>query len=195
MAGKGQYTTADYLPFEEFQKLLNGLHRDKLYVWEAYCKVSYCTAFRISDVRTTLWKDILGRDELIKSEQKTTKKRLIKINKEIKEDILRMYEFVGRPDVDLSVICNPETLQPYTQQHINYKLKRFRFRYKIKIQHFSTHTFRKTFARHVFETNGSNMKTLSLIQQILKHTTPQITLAYMGFVQDDIDSIYNSLHF
>lgn len=195
MARKGLSTTADYLPFDELKKLFEGLHRDKLYKWEAYCKVSYCTAFRISDVRTTTWKDILHQSELIKMEQKTKKSRLITFSQEIADNIAQLYELAGSPDPSLSVICNPHTRQPYSREYINRRLKYFRVRYQIKIRHFSTHSFRKTFARNTFEANGGTMKTLSLIQKILNHKNPQTTLIYMGYVQDDINEIYNSLHF
>lgn len=195
MARKGLSTTADYLPFEELKKLFEGLHGDKLYKWEAYCKVSYCTAFRISDVRTTTWKDILHQSELIKMEQKTKKSRLITFSQEIADNIAQLYELTGSPDLSLSVICNPHTRQPYSREYINRRLKYFRVRYQIKIRHFSTHSFRKTFARNTFEANGGTMKALSLIQKILNHKNPQTTLIYMGYVQDDINEIYNSLHF
>lgn len=195
MAQKGKSTTSDYLPFEEFQKLLNGLHNDGLYQWEAYCKISFCTAFRVSDVRTTKWKDILGKDEFIKVEQKTQKSRIVKLNKEIAQNIAQMYKLVQPSDTSLSVICNPKTGEAYTPEYINRKLKYFRVRYRVKIRRFSTHTFRKTFARNVFESNGGTMKALSLIQKILNHKNPQTTLTYMGYVQDDINEIYNSLHF
>lgn len=195
MARKGLSTTADYLPFEELKKLFEGLHRDKLYKWEAYCKVSYCTAFRISDVRTTTWKDILHQSELIKMEQKTRKSRLITFSQEIADNISQLYELAGSPDLSLSVICNPYTRQPYSREYINRRLKYFRVRYQLKIRHFSTHSFRKTFARNTFEANGGTMKALSLIQKILNHKNPQTTLIYMGYVQDDINEIYNSLHF
>ena len=49
---KGQLTTADYLPIAEFYKLINNLEADGQYMWEAYCWLSFCTAFRCSDVRT-----------------------------------------------------------------------------------------------------------------------------------------------
>jgi integrase len=195
MARKGLSTTADYLPFDELKKLFEGLHRDKLYKWEAYCKVSYCTAFRISDVRTTTWKDILHQSELIKMEQKTKKSRLITFSQEIADNIAQIYELAGSPDLSLSVICNPHTRQPYSREYINRRLKYFQVRYQIKIRHFSTHSFRKTFARNTFEANGGTMKALSLIQKILNHKNPQTTLIYMGYVQDDINEIYNSLHF
>lgn len=195
MARKGLSTTADYLPFDELKKLFEGLHRDKLYKWEAYCKVSYCTAFRISDVRTTTWKDILHQSELIKMEQKTKKSRLITFSQEIADNIAQLYELAGSPDLSLSVICNPHTRQPYSREYINRRLKYFRVRYQVNIRHFSTHSFRKTFARNTFEANGGTMKALSLIQKILNHKNPQTTLIYMGYVQDDINEIYNSLHF
>lgn len=195
MARKGLSTTADYLPFEELKKLFEGLHGDKLYKWEVYCKVSYCTAFRISDVRTTTWKDILHQSELIKMEQKTKKSRLITFSQEIADNIAQLYELAGSPDLSLSVICNPHTRQPYSREYINRRLKYFRVRYQVNIRHFSTHSFRKTFARNTFEANGGTMKALSLIQKILNHKNPQTTLIYMGYVQDDINEIYNSLHF
>lgn len=195
MARKGLSTTADYLPFDELKKLFEGLHRDKLYKWEAYCKVSYCTAFRISDIRTTTWKDILHQNELIKMEQKTKKSRLITFSQEIMDNIAQLYELAGSPDLSLSVICNPHTHQPYSREYINRRLKYFRVRYQVNIRHFSTHSFRKTFARNTFEANGGTMKALSLIQKILNHKNPQTTLIYMGYVQDDINEIYNSLHF
>lgn len=195
MARKGQRTTSDYLPFEEFQKLLQGLHRDQLYNWETYCKVSYCTAFRISDIRTITWNDILHRCELIKLEQKTKKTRLVRLNELVARDIAQMYERIGAPDPSLPIICNPKSKKPFSPQYINQKLKYFRVRYRIKIHRFSTHTFRKTFARNMFETNGKTMEALILIQKILNHNNPQTTLTYMGYVQDDINAIYNSLHF
>lgn len=195
MAQRGQSTRSDYLPYEELQKLFQGLHGDNLFRWEAYCKVSYCTAFRVTDVRTTCWKDILGKNELIKIEQKTQKIRLVKINKEVAEEITRMYKLIACPNPKNSVICNPQTNEPYSAQHINRMLKEFQERYELQITHFSSHTFRKSFARNMFEANGRLMETLFLIQQILNHDSPQTTLAYMGYTQDDINSVYDKLRF
>lgn len=195
MARKGLLTTSDYLPFEELQKLFTGLHNDGLYKWEAYCKISYCTAFRISDVRTTTWRDVLHQSELIKMEQKTQKTRLVTFNQEIVGNIALIYELAGSPDLSSSIIGNPRTGKPFSREYINRRLKYFRVRYQLKIRNFSTHTFRKTFARNTFEANGGTMKALSLIQKILNHKNPQTTLVYMGYVQDDINEIYQSLHF
>lgn len=70
---KGQLTTADYLPIEVFRKLLDDLERDHEYLWETYCWLSFCTAFRASDVRTLQWRDVLRRQELVRIEKKTGK--------------------------------------------------------------------------------------------------------------------------
>lgn len=192
---KGQRTTADYLPFSEYLRLLRGLHKDGLYQWEAYCKISFCTALRVSDVRSTHWKDILDKDEMIKVEQKTQKIRLIKINAEIRENIRLMYQLLDHPDLNLSVICNPRTGEPYSREHINRKLKWFRWKYRLKIRAFSTHTFRKTFGRYVYESMGRTGEALVLLNQILQHKTMDITRRYIGLMQEDIANVYNSLSF
>lgn len=58
---KGQLTTADYLPYKEFLRLLDALDRDREYLGETYCWLSFCTAFRASDVRTLNGRMCWGR--------------------------------------------------------------------------------------------------------------------------------------
>ena len=53
-----------------------------------------------------------------------------------------------------------------------------------------THTLRKTFGYHSYK-NGVD---LSLIQKILQHSSPAITLSYIGITRDDIDSAYLKLN-
>lgn len=192
---KGLLTTADYLPYEEYLRLLHCLHHDRLYKWEAYCKISFCTAFRVSDVRTTHWKDILGKNEFIKIEQKTQKARLVKINDEILGNIQQMYQLLGRPDPELSVICNPRTGKPYSREHINRILKYFLWKYKLRIKRFSTHSFRKTFGRYVYESLGRTSDALVRLSQILNHKNIETTRRYIGLDQDDIDEVFESLSF
>lgn len=192
---KGLLTTADYLPYEEYLRLLHCLHHDRLYKWEVYCKVSFCTAFRVSDVRSTHWKDVLGKNEFIKIEQKTQKARLVKINDEIRNDIQQMYQLLGKPDTELSVICNPRTGEPYSREHINRILKYFLWKYKLRIKRFSTHSFRKTFGRYVYESLGRTSDALVRLSQILNHKNIETTRRYIGLDQDDIDEVFESLSF
>lgn len=195
MSKKGQRTTSDYLPITEYWRLLQCLHNDQFFQWEAYCKISFCTSLRVSDVRTTTWGDLLNTQEFIKTEKKTKKTREILINKEIRDDIMRMHRLLGKPNRGTSVICNPRTGEPYTPQFINRKLKWFRWKYQLPIKRFSTHTFRKTFGRYVYESLGRTPDALVRLSQIFDHKNIETTRRYIGLDQVDIVQVFESLTF
>lgn len=190
---KGQLTTADYLPINDFHKLLDALERDGEYLWETYCWLSFCTAFRASDVRTLRWKDVLNRCQLVKTEKKTRKNRMVKFNEEVQAKTRSLYELQGCPDVDGYIFENPQTGKPYSLEHINRLLKIFRFRYKISIRAFSTHSFRKTFGRYVYEISGRTAEGLILLNQIFRHSDLETTRRYIGLAQEDIDKVFMSI--
>ena len=89
---RGQLTTADYLPMDMFRKLLDALEKDGEYLWATYCWLSFCTAFRASDVRTLRWKDVLGRNRLVKTEKKTRKSRMVKFSLYVQEKTRHLYD-------------------------------------------------------------------------------------------------------
>lgn len=51
-----------------------------------------------------------------------------------------------------------------------------------------THTLRKTFAYHFYKQN----KDIALLQNILNHSTPSVTLRYIGINQDIIDKNFKN---
>jgi len=51
-----------------------------------------------------------------------------------------------------------------------------------------THTLRKTFGYHFYQEN----KDVALLQCIFNHSTPSVTLRYIGINQDIIDSKLNA---
>lgn len=53
-----------------------------------------------------------------------------------------------------------------------------------------THTLRKTFGYWVYKEG----KDITLIQKLLNHASPSITLAYIGITQDELDDVYLSLN-
>nr|WP_195461776.1 tyrosine-type recombinase/integrase [Alistipes sp. D31t1_170403_E11] len=193
MSQKGQRTTAEALEYEDFIRLLSSLHEDKNYLWELYCCISFCTACRISDVLTMTWQDVLKKSALYKIEQKTGKMRLITLNSNVQQLIVSLYELLGSPDKQLPVFCNTRTEKPYSKQYINERLKLFRWKYKLPIKHFSSHTFRKTFGRYIYETMGRSMEALILLSAILRHTSPRVTMVYLGIREEEIEGIYNTI--
>ena len=52
-----------------------------------------------------------------------------------------------------------------------------------------THTLRKTFGYHAYN-NGYD---ISLIQKLFNHSSPSITLRYIGITQDEMDNVYMNL--
>lgn len=190
---KGQLTTADYLTITEYNRLLQELEKDGLYLWETYCWLSFCTAFRASDVRALRWKDVLGKDELVRTEQKTKKTRLVKFNRNVQKKNTMLYKLLGNPDTKQYIFANPRTGKPYSLEYINRLLKTYRVKYRLTIKAFSTHTFRKTFGRYVYEQMGRSAEALILLNQIFRHFSLETTRRYIGLTQEDIDGVFESI--
>ena len=192
---KGQLTTSDYLPIKEFNLLVDGLHCDCEYIWELYCRLSFCTALRASDVLSLKWEDILNKEYFDKIEKKTGKSRRITFNKTVTLKINELYSLIGEPNINGSLFLNLSTNKPYSLEHINRLLKKFRVKYRLSIKAFSTHTFRKTFGRYVYESNGKSAESLILLNTIFRHSSIDITKVYIGLRQAEIDNVFNSIKF
>lgn len=195
MANKHQLTTADHLPYNEFDKLLAGLRQDGNYFWEMYARLSFCTACRASDVLKFKWSDVLKKSCVI-TEQKTGKTRRISFNPSVQKKIQELYKLMGSPDKDSYVFStNRSSGEPVSIQYVNRQLKKFKYRYKLPIDHFSSHTFRKTFGRYVYDKSNHSAESLLLLNKILNHSNIQVTKTYIGITQDEINSIYDSIAF
>lgn len=59
---------------------------------------------------------------------------------------------------------------------------------KIGIENIGTHTMRKTFGYHHYQ----RYKDIALLQEIFNHSSPSITLRYIGINQDNIDLGYKN---
>ena len=192
---KGKRTTADYLPINEFYKLVDGLHTDKQYLWELYCRLSFCTALRASDVLSIRWEDILHKEYFDKIEKKTGKSRRIPLNKTVILKITELYTLLGEPDIKGSLFLNLYTNKHYSLEYINRLLKKFRVKYRLSIKAFSTHTFRKTFGRYVYENSGKSEESLILLNSIFRHSSIDITKVYIGLQQTEVDKVFFSIKF
>ena len=59
---------------------------------------------------------------------------------------------------------------------------------------FATHSLRKTFGYNVIKMNQDNPRSLQLLQKIFNHSSPSITLRYVGITSDEINKTYNDLN-
>lgn len=195
MGLKNQLTTADHLKYEDYERFVNGLHNDKNYFWEMYARVSFCTGLRASDVLNLRWIDVVNKSELVTVEQKTGKMRRIKFNDSVKAKFLEIWKEMGEPNRAFYIFHRKYGDQPVSIQYINSKLKYLKYKYALPIKNFSTHTFRKTFGRFVYDTHGHSAESLMLLNQIFNHTSIQITKRYIGITQDEIDSVFDAIKF
>ena len=182
-------TTSEPLDFDEFKGLLGKLRENGEYKWELYCLVSFCTAFRVSDVKTTTWEDIFNKNDFVKIEQKTQKMRKIPIGHSFQKRLRELYSLMGCPDMNSTVLLNERTGGPYSTQYINRTLKKWIGPYRLSIKKFSTHSFRKTFGRYVWEMMGKTMEALMLLCLIFKHDT----MIYIGIRQDEINGVFKMI--
>lgn len=193
MAKKNQLTTSDYLPMGEFKKLLKGLHHDKKYIWELYARISFCTALRASDVLSLTWADILHKSTFTKIEKKTRKARKIPLNDSVQNRIEELYILLKRPNPNDLIFKSPTTGLPYTIQYVNQIIKNWKEKYKIDIGNFSTHTFRKTFGRYVYDHSNNKSEALIILNRILNHSSIEITKVYICIREDEINSVFDSI--
>lgn len=69
-------------------------------------------------------------------------------------------------------------------------------RYNLKIEHFSTHTMRKTFGRKVFESAGENANmALMRLSELFNHSNVSITKIYLGLREQELLETYDLLDF
>lgn len=195
MAKKHQLTTSDYLEYSEYERLLQSLHDDKQYIWEMYARLSFCTACRASDVLNFKWSDIIDKNQCTVVEQKTGKARQIIFNQSVKCKLKELYISLGCPASDMHIFHSSSTGSHITVQYVNQKLKTFKAKYRIKISNFSTHTFRKTFGRYVYDSHNHSAESLILLNKIFCHASINTTKTYIGITQDEINNIFNSINF
>ena len=195
MAKKNQLTAADAMSYKDYLALVDKLHKDEEYRIEMFARLQFCTACRAGDILELRWKDIIGQNKLVVTEQKTGKTRPIPFNPKVVKSFAELYELMGSPDKEQLIFKSTHSDGALTIQYLNRELKRIKSKYRLKIGNFSTHTFRKTFGRYVYDQNNHSAESLILLNKIYKHSSLEITKTYIGITQDEIDSIYNSIQF
>ena len=95
MALKGQYTTAEALKWEEMINLVHRLYRDGDYRMSLLVATQCMWGLRIGDELKLKWSDIIFKDEIVIIEQKTGKRRVIRVNKDLKKHIEDCYKALG----------------------------------------------------------------------------------------------------
>ena len=180
-----KYTTSDYLTTDEIHRLIRYFNKIGNYRMELLIEFGVKTLLRYSDISRITWEDVLGMDTLVLNEKKTNKRREVSLGKSIKERIESIYNQLGNPN-------KYDHIFNYSIQYVNRILKESGRDVKIRNKNISTHSFRKSGSRYIWENNGHSDEYLIKLSSILNHSSTSITRRYLGISKEEIKDIYES---
>lgn len=138
---------------------------------------------RISDILALNVSDVRDKSHIQIIEKKTGKHKKFPINSKLKP-MFQEFTKNKHPDEPLFVTIfgnRLDRVQAYRIIHA--ACKQAGVEEKI-----GTHTLRKTFGYHHYQ----KFKDVVILQKIFNHSTPQVTLRYIGIEQDKIDESYKN---
>lgn len=194
MSVKGSYTTAVPLDWDEAISLMNRLFKDGNYRISLLVGCGIFFGLRVSDLIRLTWHDLLDNDTFIIFEQKTGKRRLIKVNETFKRSIiLPCYEKLRIRQMSEPVFLS-KIGKPYTADRLNVMFKSIRVKYRLSVKRFSTHSLRKTFAKRVYTMAGDRSEdALVRLSELLGHSSTAITRRYIGLTTQVMMDTYDML--
>ena len=138
---------------------------------------------RISEILALNVEDVKDKNYIQIVEQKTGKSKKFPINSKLKPMFEEYTKGLNLKD-------------PLFKSTFNNRLDRFAAYHILKDacqkvgieEKVGTHTLRKTFGYHHYR----KYKDVALLQKIFNHSSPQITLRYIGIEQDQIDESYTN---
>ena len=192
MALKGQYTTSDYLPWREAMQLVKKLYRDGRYRDSLLLATGFMTGLRISDILRLTFADILVGDMLIINEKKTGKRREIPLSIDYKKHVEDCFKALGLSDTSKPMFQSYQG-SVITIQMVNKILHGLNDQYNLSIEHFTSHSLRKTFARRIYDTAKDREYALIKLSSVLSHHSISITRRYLGIKREEILDCYAAL--
>lgn len=195
MSLKNSYTTSDYLQWDSATSLVRKLYRDKNYRISLLIGCGIFFGLRISDLLQLTWEMLLDKDaKFVITEKKTSKRREVRINKEFQKHIKDCYIALNIQNLNELCFLSGKN-KVYSIQWINIVFKELKSKYNLKIDHFSTHSLRKTFGRKVFESSENAELALVKLMELFNHSSVSITKRYLGLRQEEILQTYDCLSF
>ena len=190
-----EYRTSNAMDWDTMLSLVRKLYRDGDYRMSLLIGCGCFFGLRISDILTLTWSMILDGDKFTIYEKKTGKRRVVKVNKGFQKHVKACYDSLHIENEDEKCFLSRKKMV-YSTQRINILFKEIKQRYNLKIDHFSTHTIRKTFGRKVFESAGTDAPlALMRLQTLFNHASPTITKRYLGITDSELESSYDLLDF
>lgn len=135
---------------------------------------------RISDILKLKVKDVRNKTHITLYEQKTSKYKRLLISTRLKVDIDDYIE--GMEDEEYLFQSRKGTNKPITRMQAYRILNNVAN--KLGVDEVGTHTLRKTFGYWHYQTH----KDVATLQDIFNHSSPSVTLKYIGITDDMKDA-------
>lgn len=148
-------------------------------------KIGINLALRISDLLSLTYNDVAG-DTLIIREGKTNKPRTIKINAAAR-DVINRRRSVHPDHVFLFQATGNRVsgkVKPVSRQYVAQQFKLVGDEIGVNL---STHSMRKTRGMAMYKAGIP----LEQIAKVLNHSTPAVTMRYIGLTQKSVDDTYD----
>jgi integrase len=151
------------------------------------------TGLRISDILPIRLKDICNengdfRDYFILKEKKTGKEKKIKINAALRKEI-NTYVKTQMPPYNGFLF--PSKKGTHIGRVQAYRVLKEAAE-NVGVENFGTHSLRKTWGYWTYKLSKYN---IGLIMDTFNHSSPKITLRYIGINQDQKDELYSLVQF
>lgn len=139
------------------------------------------SGLRVSDILALDIKDVKDKTFIELREQKTNKYKQFPINEKIQSDIK---EFIQNKNINEPLFLSQKDNRLSRVQA--YKILRKAAK-EVGIEvHIGTHSLRKTFGYHHYK----QFDDIVLLQKIFNHSSPAVTLRYIGLDQETINESY-----
>lgn len=152
-------------------------------------RISDLLSLRISDV----WQNGKCVEAIVIREQKTKKYRTIALNGATEEAIERYLGSLKTFNEDDWLFKSRKYGTPLTKQSAHRIINQIMADCGI-VGHWGTHTLRKTFAYQLYMANAEQPMILEYLMKLLNHSSQQITLAYMGIEQQQLNNLVENLN-
>lgn len=148
------------------------------------------TGLRISDILRLKWKDLKKNFTIVK-EKKTGKTRRVIWNQAVKDFVEEFFNLSSHNDDEyiFTSESNRNRGKIWSRQYVWKTLNEYARAVGI-IEPIGTHTLRKTFGYMLYK-RGTPVE---YIQKLLNHSSPKITLRYIGIEQQELDELVLSLN-
>ena len=160
--------------------------KDKYYIMFV---IGINTGLRISDLRMLRVKDVLGKEHINIREQKTGKQKRFLINSMLQEEIQAYVSKNGKTEEEYLIQSQKGENKPLSRGQA-YNILHHAARKCGITDCIGTHTMRKTFGYWYYK----QYQDIAMLQDIFNHSSPSVTMRYIGINEDIKDSTLRNFY-